>query len=110
VSVFREDRCSITPTIVVNEVDTFLKSFNADNLHHWSEDLFLVAIDTSPYVVNDSWSDPVAIWVSCNLDTSAVEKNLAVLCTIFDKALHLSQMLSIVEGSHIRVVPSRANR
>lgn len=108
-SILCEDSCSIAKLIVVNEFDGLLECRTADNLHNWSENLFLIAVNTSSHMIDNSWSDKVAIRVAWHIGLSSVEKHFTILCTVSDQALDLSQMLSIVEGSHIGVVPASTN-
>ena len=109
VPVFREDGSSIAPLTVVREIDGLLESFNANDLHHWSEYFLLVAVNASTHMVDDSWSNEVSFGVTLDLNTSAVKEHLTVLRTIFNQALDLSEVLSVVEGSYIGVVPASAN-
>lgn len=109
-SVLSEDSRSITPPVRIGKIDGLLKGVNADDLHDWSEDFFFVAINTRTHVVDDGWADEVAIRVSLNLHTSAVENNLAVLGTVFDEALDFGLVLFVVHRANIRIVPTSTHR
>lgn len=60
-------------------------------------------------VVNDGGSNPVTLGVSGNLNSTAVQNELAVLLAISDESLNLLQVLSRVGGADIEVLSTRAD-
>jgi len=82
VTVLGEDRSSISPSVVVDEIDGVLGSVNAYNLHDRSKDLFFIAVNASAHMVDNGWSDPVSIRIALNLDATAIEKEFAVLLAV----------------------------
>ena len=109
-SALCEDGRSIAPWVRVGEIDGLLKGIDADNLHDWSEDFLLVAVNASAHVIDDCWANPVAIGVSLNLHTTAVEKELAIVLTILDQTMNLLKVLSVVHRTNVSIVPASTNR
>ena len=108
-SILREDRSSITPLVRIGEVDSILEAFSTDDLHDWSEDFFFVAVNALANVVDDGWTNPITFRVSLNLVSSAVKKEFAILSTVFDQTLNLSQVFCIVHRANISIVPTCAD-
>ena len=109
VSVLGEDGCSVTPSVVVHEFDSFVHGLSADNKHDRSEDLFLVAVNSSADVVDNGGANEVTLGVAFDLDTSSIEKKVTVLSSVCDETLDLGQVLGVVERSDIGVVDTSAN-
>ena len=110
VAIFGEDGGAVAPFVRVNEIDSILKGLASDDLHDWSEDFLFVAVDTLTHVINDGWSNEVSIGIALDLHTATIEEHLAVLLTIGNQALNFGQMLSVLKGSDVRIVPAGADR
>ena len=61
-------------------------------------------------MVDNGRADPVAIRVSLDLHTTAVEKHFAVLGAVLDQALNLGLVLRVVHGTNIGIVPTGTYR
>ena len=61
-------------------------------------------------MIDDGWANPVAIGVSLNLHTTAVEKELAVVLTVLDQTMNLLKVLSVVDRTNISIVPASTDR
>ena len=102
-TILGENGDSISPGVGVNEVDGTLQGVSADDQHDWSENLFVVAVDTSAHIIDDSWTNPVSIGISFNLDTSSIKEEIAVFSARSDQAVDLLQVLGIVSWCDIMV-------
>jgi len=96
VAIASEDSSAVTPSIVVDEIYTFLERVSTHNEHNGSKDFFFVAVDASPNIVNDGRTNEIAFWVSFNLDTTTVEKKAAVFVAVRDQSLNFGFVLCIL--------------
>ena len=102
-AVLGEDGSTITPLVGINEVDGTLKGVSADDQHDRSENFLVVAVDSCTHIINDSWTDPVPIRISLNLNTSSIKEEIAVFSTISNQSVDLLQVLGIVSWCDIVV-------
>jgi len=72
VTVFCKDRAAVAPLVRVNEVDCLLKCVDSHNIHYGSEDLLFVTSHSLGAIVYDGGTNPVAVWISLDLDTTTI--------------------------------------
>ena len=109
-AILREEGSAVAPSVFVHNFEAFFKGLRTHEDHDWSEDLLIVAFHTWLDMVDDSWSDPVTIGVSVNLDTSSIEENRSVLSSVLDKTLDIGQSLLGLKWGNVFVVDSSSNR
>ena len=95
-TILGENGDSISPGVGVNEVDGTLQGVSADDQHDRSENFLVVAVDSCTHIINDSWTNPVPIRISLNLNTSSIKEEIAVFSTRSNQSVDLLQVLGIV--------------
>jgi hypothetical protein len=103
VSILGEYRATVAPLVSVHKVNSLLKSVNTHYIHNRSKDLLIVASHTLFAVIDDSGTNPVAVRVSFNLDTTTIQKEGCVLLSISDESLNVFQVSSVIKRSNIEV-------
>ena len=68
-----ENRCSVSPTVVVDKSNCTLQSIGTSDQHNWPEDFFIVAFDTRSNIVDDGWANPVTFRIAWHLNTTTVK-------------------------------------
>jgi len=109
VTVGGEAGDTVTPGVLVDELDGFIKGVFADNAHDGSEDLFVVASHTLLTSINDSGANPVTVGVSFNDGVTSVEEERSVLLTVGNESLNVGEEGLVVGGSNIEVEVTGSN-
>jgi len=109
VTVGGEASDTVTPGVLVDELDGIIKGVFADNAHNGSENLFIVASHTLLTSVNDGGSNPVTVGVSFNDGVTSVEEERSVLLTISNESLNVGEEGSVVGGTDIVVEVTGSN-
>lgn len=71
-----EERATITPTVIVDELDGFIEGVDSDNTEDGAEDFFLVAGHFGSNVIEDGGSDEVTLGVLGVDEASSIKRNL----------------------------------
>lgn len=74
-----EERATITPTVIVDELDGFIKGVDSDNTEDGAEDFFLVAGHFGGDVIEDGGSDEVTLGVLGVDEASSIKRDLGTL-------------------------------
>jgi hypothetical protein len=109
VTVGGEAGNTVSPGVLVDELDGFVKGVLSDNAHDGTEDLFIVASHTLFATINDGGTDPVTVGVTLNLGVTSIEEERSVLLTIGNESLDVSEEGFVVGGSDIVVEVTGSN-
>lgn len=110
VAILGEDSSSISPPVIVDQIDGFLERVGTDDNHNWSENFLVIDVHAWLHVINDGWSNPISIGVALNLNTSSIEEQVSLIGAVLDQTLNLSQVFRVVKRGDIGVIIARANR
>ena len=109
VAVSCEDSCTISPLIIVNEVNGVLKIVHSDNLHNWTKDFLFVTFHSWFHIIDNCWSNKIAIRVARNFDPTTIQENCGILSSIIYKSFHSFLVFFAVQGSNVKVIFPRTN-
>mmetsp|Transcript_36568 Transcript_36568/g.32785 ORF Transcript_36568/g.32785 Transcript_36568/m.32785 type:complete len:201 (+) Transcript_36568:437-1039(+) len=97
-----EDSTSITPTVVVNNFNSFIERVSSDNNQNRTKDFFFVAFHISFDVIDNGWANKVAFRILGMLVVTTINQDFSTfLFSILNDSSDSLMKSFISEGSKI---------